>query len=435
MVSNQCIDKKWQIALFCLSLILLLYVRDIFMVDYSKWILVVLCVGATVFFNRKNLIYILCFMFPLFCGLPRNYILLFYILALILKKQSINPKLLCFMLFWVFWELFSTFWVLEPNFVEVAGYCFHVTLMFYLIYDEEAMNYRKCIDAYLWGTLALCGDILLRTLITAPGNLLYLFSQGWFRFGMADDKTMGMVIQLNANSLAYYCVVGVSCALVGLLSSKSGKKIFYIISMAICGLLGLLTVSRSFLLVLFILVVMGIYFMPKRINTIIPVIAVFSVLAAGIGLIFISYPEILEGLMNRVQDSNVETAGERTVLFAKYLDAFLDDPRLLFTGTGVIYYKEITGIYNSMHNAIEQILVCFGIFGALAFISGLLIPVYRAIYKHKIGGVHWLPLITVVLFVQTIQFINPDMLMMPYVIGIYCLRIGSQFDEKVSNNS
>ena len=132
----------------------------------------------------------------------------------------------------------------------------------------------------------------------------------------------------------------------------------------------------------------------------------------------------------------MSTAGGRSVLFARYMDAFLANPRLYFTGTGVTSYKEITGIYNSMHNATEQILVCYGIFGSILFFIGLLTPIVRCLRKNKdLWKMKILPFFAVVLFIQTIQFVNPDMLMMPYVIAVYCLRIRGMCDEEIYYNS
>ncbi len=64
------------------------------------------------------------------------------------------------------------------------------------------------------------------------------------------------------------------------------------------------------------------------------------------------------------------------------------------------------------------------------FIISLIMPL-RNIYLRGIGLIAWLPLVSVILFTQTIQFVDPHMLMLPYVIGVYSLRLG----EKRRRNS
>lgn len=422
-----------RISLFITGLSVLLCIRDLMFVSYSKWILVAFGCIFAMLSPVEEIIYMICFMLPLACGIPGTYLFLVFWCVLAIKEQKIKPVFLLIIIYWICKEIVATFWVDNPDIMEIIGYCIHVTLLFFLIYDEPIIDYKKCINIYLIGTIVLCTVIVVRTFLTAPSNWLWLFSNGWFRFGMADESTSGMVLQLNANSLAYYCVVGIACGNLALANIGTSKLIGFW-SMVICLFTGVLTVSRTFLLVSGIVLITAVATMPKSKTTTVGIFVIsVIVIVAAIALIQ-NFPELIDGFMARLADKNMSTGGGRTVLFRRYLDAFLANPRLFFTGTGVCHYKEITGIYNSMHNATEQIVVCYGIIGGLLFIGSILIPAFKAKCTNT-KLIQWIPAFTVLLFVQTIQFVNPDMLMLPYIVAIYSLRIGSSVDEKISDNS
>lgn len=428
--------SKTTLVVFVTGLTALLCIRDILFISLSKWILVAFCSLFAVGAAYETLIYMLCFMFPLLCGIPSKYILLVFFILLLVKKRLADGRVIVFLLYWIVKEIVATFWVTQPEWMDLIGYCVHVCLLFYLILNEDVLDYKRCVNIYLLGTIVLCGIIIIRTLRTAPSNWLYLFSNGWFRFGMADENTSGMVVELNANSLAYYAVTGLACSLSLFSEGKGKKKMLYGFAAAVCLLTGFMTVSRSCLLVSALLLVWTLICTPKNMSTAVGMLIAGALIVCGGIWLLQSYPELLQGLTARLNDSNMSTAGGRSVLFARYMDAFLANPRLYFTGTGVTSYKEITGIYNSMHNATEQILVCYGIFGSILFFIGLLTPIVRCLRKNKdLWRMKILPFFAVVLFIQTIQFVNPDMLMMPYVIAVYCLRIRGMCDEEIYYNS
>ena len=431
MIDKEKQPNKTMLVVFIAGLTALLCIRHILFISLSKWILVAFCCLFAVGVPYETLIYMLCFMFPLFCGIPRKYILLMFLILLLAKKRKVDGRIIVFLFYWIVKEIVATFWVTQPEWIELVGYCVHVCLLFYLILNEDVLNYKRCVDIYLLGTIILCGIIIVRTLLTAPSNWLYLFSNGWFRFGMAEENTSGMVIELNANSLAYYAVVGLACSLFLFTESKGKQSVLYGLTAAVCLITGLMTVSRSFLLVAALLIIWTLIFVPKNPRMTLGILFAGVLVVCGGMRILQSHPELLQGLTARLNNSNMATGGGRSVLFAKYLDAFLANHRLYFTGTGVTSYKEITGIYNSMHNATEQIFICYGIFGSILFFIGLLIPVVRCLRNNGTQAkMKCLPFIAVILFIQTIQFVNPDMLMMPYVISIYCLRVRGKSDEE-----
>lgn len=154
----------------------------------------------------------------------------------------------------------------------------------------------------------------------------------------------------------------------------------------------------------------------------------FTLILLAISKYLIKYPDLLLGFTARFSDSNMTTGGGRTTLSLQYLNSFFDMPRCFITGTGVTQYKDITGVYGSIHNMLIQVFVCYGFVFSIVFFVLMLKPLLG---RKKTTVVSWLALIGVGVFVQTIQFINPYALMLPYVIAVYAVKIDlKEMDKK-----
>ena len=148
-------------------------------------------------------------------------------------------------------------------------------------------------------------------------------------------------------------------------------------------------------------------------------------------VIFLSNNElVLEYFTTRfTEDSNdLATAGGRTTVFQKYSDYLADNPLSLLFGTGAVYYREATGVGLSTHNAIQQILVSYGLLGLIIFVIALLKNVRRYFNRNNVMTI--LPLCMTLLFVQTIQFLNPYFLMCPIIVAFYALKMG-KYEDKI----
>ena len=158
-------------------------------------------------------------------------------------------------------------------------------------------------------------------------------------------------------------------------------------------------------------------------------ISLTAVLSTFLGAVFAAAvlslnPELLDSITKRFELANFATAGGRTPLFEAYNNYFLNAPlwRQLF-GVGVVDYKEICGLWNSMHNGFQQVLVCLGIIGAAVFVAYFLYLFWYSVKGQSPSLMNYLPLIAGLCFVQSIQLLNPWPLMMPFMCGFMALRI------------
>lgn len=426
-------DSNYREAILILGLLMILIIRDIIGININKFLITGFV--ATIMINASipSIISMLSFCFPLFCGLPGKYIIVIAF-ALILWKGhfKLNIYQIMCLFFIIIMEVLASIWYMKNDWLETIGYMLFAIVMFWMLWTEEDLDHKQCLKMFLLGDAILCGIIIIAGIKTAPSNWIDLFSTGKFRFGSTQVEEIGngMTLWLNPNGLAYFSIVGISIALVLIENNKKKITIHYIIMIAICTIAGYLTQSRSWLICLFIL--FAIYMIGKL--TSMKAFISFSIALTIIVCLLIYYfgnhPEFLSGLETRMTDSDIASGDGRTYLFQKYMEVFFDNLRFQLIGTGVMEVRTVTGITrNGLHNSTQQLLICYGIPGFLFIIYHLFAPVHRIAKGNKLNIIYWLPLLSVILFTQTIQFVYPYVYMPPFAISAYALVLGRNEKE------
>lgn len=421
--------------IYILGVSLMLILRDLQGVAISKFIIMAFSLAVLAMAQYETMVQMLSFTLPLVCGLPGTYLMLGALLLLIVKRKRINFWQLGSIAFIVIAEVVASLWYPRLDVIAIVNYISFAGIVFFLIHDSEELDFQECIQRYLYGTALLLAVIVISTLQTAPRNWLDSFARGMFRFGQEHvGNEQEMVLLLNANSMAYYSVVGMACGVFLAERKKGFWRIFNIAAVVFFAVAGFLTLSRSWLLVVAICMLLYIFSKlrsPKQFLA----VALVLVVVFTVGSIYLQqHPELTAGFLARLTDDTVETGGGRENLFIDYMEAFFAQVRFILMGTGVTQYHSQTQIYESMHNGTQQILVCYGIIGFIVFMTSLIRSVVSAkgTKGKKRDVVRYLPLIAVVLFVQTIQFLNPNMLMLPFIIGVYAVKAGRQSNEDLS---
>ena len=127
--------------------------------------------------------------------------------------------------------------------------------------------------------------------------------------------------------------------------------------------------------------------------------------------------------MNRLELDNISTAGNRTVLMKEYFDYMSRHVDYMISGTGAIYYKEITRCSNSCHNAFQQVYIAYGILGCIFFA----LTAVKSVTNHHASSniLNFLPFIVALLFIQSIQLLNPFHLMIPLAVSSLAYKINN----------
>lgn len=417
------------------GLVLLLAMRDILGFSLNKYLYAVYCIVLLVFIEYEDMFPVMSFILPLLWGLPGTYILLVAVALFIYKKGSVDTVFLSCNVLFLILEAFASLWYPEKDFIEIVGYLCTVSTLLILIQEDQGIDYERCLQCFVTGCTVLCGVIVICGLQNAPSDWMQRFAKGWFRFGETHGLgETGMTLKVNANTMAYYSIAGMACGLPLFQRCRSfGRRMVLGAEMAILLIAGFLTVSRSWVLVLTVMLLLLVNYSKQSPRLFFPMVIILT-LAGMLGMIIlIRNPELLEGFLTRASDDNMATGGGRTEIMIDYLRVFFGNFRYILFGMGVTQYNSVSGVGHAMHNGTEQILVCYGLIGCCLFIYAIIQPVSRFVGK-KIGLIYWIPLITIVLFDQTIQFINPDTLMLPYAAGVLALKFGEEEKMRYVSN-
>lgn len=412
------------------GLSLMLILRDVNGISINKFIYFGFAVALMAIASYRVVVYMVCFILPLVCGLPGTYIMPCALVLLAFKRGQIKAMQLIPILLILLLELVAALWYPSMAFAGIVNYVSFAAIMVFLVQDDREVDYRQCVKLYLLGTLVLCGVILYVSLESAPPKWMDLFAEGQFRIGQTVEEGDGMKLSLNANSLAYYTLVGMACSLLLLeIQKKYLKRILLIAAIILFAVTGFLTVSRSWIIIAAMCLVLYVVSKVKSPKQFLLLLAVLALLIGATVWYLNKNPELLAGFETRFNDDTMESGGSRTNILKKYMEVFFSNIRFVFLGTGVTQGNVVAGMTGSMHNGTQQILVCCGSVGFVLYMVVLIGATLKAGLGKKISLVYWLPLISVVVFTQTIQFLNPTMLMLPFIIGIYALKTGRHTDK------
>ena len=175
-------------------------------------------------------------------------------------------------------EIIASYFYPATDYAWIIKYLSVIAIFFTFLYDSE-IDKESCIKAFYIGSIVLCIVIILTTFKNAPSNWLYLFSRGWFRFGSKQAENVdGMMLSVNANTLAYYSVVGCALAFNFIPESKGRTRFIHIGALALFAVSGVFTVSISWMLVMSVCTLLFVFTQTKSGK---------AVLLTGVGIVFV----------------------------------------------------------------------------------------------------------------------------------------------------
>lgn len=183
---------------------------------------------------------------------------------------------------------------------------------------------------------------------------------------------------------------------------------------------GAITISRTWAIMVVLILVLFVF---RSINK--PVVWIGSIAIVLCIIYFDLIPEsFMKSFVNRFSERNLGSGGGRVELFDEYNNFLYENPSYLIFGISVLGYKEVAyKIWNSTHNGIQQIYLCTGVVGFVIFILAA-VMFYREFIANTHGPMYrWMPFLIAVLFLQTLQFLNPHILMLPLVMTAFILKI------------
>lgn len=367
---------KGSAQMFWIALLSVLYLaRDLGGVAFPDIVFSGLCAAAFLATDIGTSLGI--FMFTSALTLPLNEIRILYLAILIIKMAfsvslHIDVKMLVMtvgllLLQLIDLTLFSNDNIVSTLYDYVVGMLFVIIPLIWYCAAFSPEDYRRALLCYVAGVI-LGGTTILLLTADAEGWSELLSGEGNIRLGALEEKTAeGMQTGYNANQLSGMFTIVAAIILV-LMDQKRLHKVLGF------GLLGyslfVIILTRSRTGILAMLMIAAVYFLVtafrrKKLLSAIFTLAGMALLAA---LMIRYFPELVENVMDRFEDREDITNG-RADLFVLYMQAWSEDFWCFFFGYGIGSYKNMVDIWQVPHNAIADILICWGLTGLLLLVG------------------------------------------------------------------
>ena len=399
-----------------------LILRDIVGIDINQYVIFLFMSIFFIVLSKRDAHLYLAYTCGIIFGV-NAYILLIGMLTIILKDFRQIKKDITFLLFFLIlflWEVCNTFLnYSSPEFSVLLLYAAYLLVFFYYFFISKVRPENK--DTLLYYSLGLGVALLIVSIGILRNPMELIFdsnAESRAAMGFVDNQTRTH-FYANANTIAYFSIVLLSLVLSLRKSIFKPNALFY--SLLIISLLaGVLSTSRTWIL-LCIMILITLFLLGSsstKFKSILISLAIFVVIV----YFFPNFVTVaFDGFRSRFELGNIETAGNRTELMKEYSMFMTTHPEYVLQGTGAVYYKSIAQCSNSIHNAFQQIYVSYGLLGCVFFLLSLFISLRQREPNNSI--IYYVPFISAIMFVQSIQFLNPFYLMIPIALTSVAFKI------------
>ena len=327
-------ERYWMLIIAIGIFFSLLFLRDAYSFSVNKMIFVILTAVCAGVLKKNHFIYLFIALFPLYVGLPGNYMtpILFARLLLEFKAKKANiPSMIltCMVAGFVFLQnIYQGATGIVPMMFTVG-----VAVVFLMFSERERLNQTAMIVVYSAGVAAMGFIMLYSTLRVHDFSQLLspAFRLGTENAGYAEDGVMN--ISVDPNFFGTFSISAIATA-IPLLSKKGTpllSKFLVLIFSCVSLAVSLIGLSRSFLLVFAVWVVLYLVSQKNIKNIVIALILGIVMLI----LVYQMMPEVISSLLERFTHSDMSTGNGRTTLIKKYFDLWTQDILTLLFGIGL----------------------------------------------------------------------------------------------------
>lgn len=311
---------------------LLLLLRDTYSVGINKYIFLGIACVCVLTMKTSDLIYLYCFLFPLYVGLPGNFLTIILIVRLLceIRRFKISSFLLTLLMaILVFIQNYSTGKTGTVPMMFIPS-LFLVLLLFTY---KPKLESAPMIIMFSAG-VAACGFIMLASTLRVH-SLSSLMSTA-FRLGTnATDYTEAVVmnVSIDPNFYGTFAMTAITLAFPMFMHPKTPKlvKVLLAIFAFIQLIVSLVGLSRTFMLVLLFWIMLYLLTEKNAKNMILATI-VFIVFLIFL-IVYMS--DVIETGFNRFDDADMVTANGRLSGITRFWNIWVNDIYYIFMGVGI----------------------------------------------------------------------------------------------------
>lgn len=259
---------------------------------------------------------------------------------------------------------------IEESIIKLFGFSACLLLFGFIRSLSKVIDIKATLNFLIYGLLGF-------TIITTG---IYLFKYGignYFteirRFGFVPYKTEegigGLII--NPNTLGKYCAFVIASILTLNTFGKIKLNIWYIFVLAMVAIVGLLTLSRTFLLVVALVMIIYLFTNVLGNKSVLSLFA-FIIVISIFCIILYSNQSLYDSLYHRIFETD-DISGSRLLIYSQYAAILFSHVSIFLFGVGMQNYVEKfsrldTLISQSTHNVLLEVLSSWGIVGLLIIV-------------------------------------------------------------------
>lgn len=394
----------------------LLFLRDSYSVGINKYLFIVITVLCAITMKPKQLIYLFSFLFPLYVGLPGNYMTLIFLLRL-----SLDYKNILFRRSSVFFTVAISLFIFLQNYITGYTSITHmmfipgVVLVLFLFSYRINLDYKMMILLYSFGVASLGMIMLISTLQVYELSSLMSVA---FRLGSASVNYVSsnvMNVNVDPNYYGLFAIAAISAGIPlirGTTISRIEKTLLLValISIVTVCLLGL---SRAFVMVLVIWMILYLFLQKSAKNFILVAFAI----TLGIILVFRYMPDVANILLARFVDSDMATGNGRILIIQHFFDLWSESIFYMIFGIGLFN--------NNVHSMPLQYLFGGGIMLCVLMVGFVISLRTNQAFNKKSILERWLPMIVTLMMASTVPVAGLLNFMFPIIIAGFNLRISN----------
>ncbi len=418
------------LRILCILTAIVLLARDIFGFDIPKFIFIGLALILALISNIDHMFMYTSFIIPIATGLPYSYIFMVFLIVLVIKKPEwiFNIKMMPLLLIIFVIEPLSIFYGVFAI-TEYIGMLSVLIVIFSFIYNysDESGFTRSC-QLYLAGFILASVVVVFKTISSASVSNLLAYG---IRLGDVKNiaSVEGIAVNFDPNTLAVFSAIALAVSII-LLKNSLSHRWSYLFVMIFSVIIGIATMSRTFILLGAIILIYIIITTYKSIKGFIYILAILCVLLFLFFMLNKLYPSIISNMAQRFTSSDISNG--RIQIFMSYAKAIINDPAKYILGLGIQKYQIKSGLYVSCHNGIQEIFVIWGLIGSI-LVAIMFTNVFRRIKRVSSGNsnkVKYLPIIILITGVQLIQFFSQYILIMVLLVTFSAAMIYKQHGDQ-----
>ena len=419
------------------AMLLLLIARNVWNIGIPVIFLLALTAIPIFLGDTNHILAVAVCCLPFATGFQYKYAFFLCIISLLWRnrfrfKRSIIWFIVLLLMFWEllhgFYPPFSFYEYLR-NFAE-----FLLIAVVAQNIDQKNLDHKFIFRAYSVAVIGVCFIIFYLQLAMHGFSFGAMFSSDSF-IRLGDDNTSysNYGLNFNANGLGFVCNLAVAASL--FLINRRESSLFDIITMTLAAIFAMMTVSRTAILCLLLLIFGFIFFSPLKGNQKVKYIfrTVLLLLALFLALRFL-IPGVFDSIVARFGYDDVTNG--RDQLFVFYNEHLFSSPLHFLFGIGqqsiqtkmiALYGSEYFGV---CHSGFQEAMVCWGVLGLVLVFLLIGAIIYQTKSETKRPLSTFIPLISWALYVASGQLVTSHTALISLIFLIIFFSVRPKSDEK-----